>query len=87
MRPFPVNSALAIAFALTPLAAMTLLDRFNRGCGDGLCGFFSGILILGTLAVATLIFVRRAARRQEQPSLLLWFPAAIWVAVLARLML
>jgi hypothetical protein len=65
MQARPVNAIGAIVVALLPFPALKLLDQLNRGCGDGLCGFFSGLLILGGLAVATLVFVVRSARRDE----------------------
>jgi len=68
----PINSALAIGVAALPLPALTLLDRLNRGCGDGMCSFLSGLLILGALAAATLVFLR-------------WVPVALWALVLAPL--
>jgi hypothetical protein len=77
----PINAVLAIGFAALPWPALAMLDRLNRGCGDGLCSFFSGILILGALVVATLVFVRRSARRGEVPAWLRWVPALLWVAL------
>ena len=69
---------IAIVFSLVPLPAMRLLDHLNRGCGDGLCGFFSGLLILGALCAATLFFVIRSARRKETPAVLRLIPIALW---------
>ena len=70
MKSMPCNALVAIAIALLPLPAMKVLDHLNRGCGDGLCGFFSGFLILGVLAAATVFFIVRSARRNEPlPSL------------------
>lgn len=76
----PVNAMISIAIALMPLPAMKVLDHLNRGCGDGLCGFFSGLLILGGLAVATVIFVVRSARRNEPPPVLRLVPLVLWLA-------
>lgn len=73
-----INAALAIGFALLPLPALMLLDNVNRGCGDGMCSFLSGLLILAALAVATLVFLRRSARRGETPAWLRWIPAPLW---------
>jgi hypothetical protein len=73
-----INAALAIGFAALPLPALMLLDYLNRGCGDGMCSFLSGLLILGALAVATLVFLRRSARRGETPAWLRWLPVALW---------
>lgn len=81
----PINSALAVGVAALPLPALTLLDRLNRGCGDGMCSFLSGLLILGALAAATLVFLRRSARRGETPAWLRWVPVALWALVLAPL--
>lgn len=78
----PANAAAAIAVALLPMPAMKLLDLLNRGCGDGLCGFASGLLVLGGLAAATLFFVARSARHGETPSLLRLVPFVIWISVL-----
>ena len=79
------NAALAIGFAALPLPALTLLDYLNRGCGDGMCSFLSGLLILGALAVATLVFLRRSARRGETPAWLRWLPVALWAMALIPL--
>jgi hypothetical protein len=73
-----LNAIFAIVLALLPVPAMMLLDYLNRGCGDGLCGFFTGLLILGGLAIATLVFVARSARRGETPSFLRMIPFALW---------
>ena len=78
----PTNAIVAIIVALLPLPALWLLDYSSRGCGDGLCGFFSGILILGTLAVATLVFLVRSARRNETPHALRVVPLLLWTVVL-----
>lgn len=83
----PVNAIVAIVLALLPLPAMKLLDHMNRGCGDGLCGFFSGLLILGTLAAATLVFMNRSARRKEAPVILRVVPLALWTLALVPLFL
>ncbi len=81
----PVNAIAAIVLALLPLPALKLLDHLNRGCGDGLCGFFSGLLILGTLATATLIFIRRSARSNETPAALRWAPLPLWALIVVPL--
>jgi hypothetical protein len=83
----PVNAVIAIVLSLLPLPTMKLLDYANRGCGDGMCGFFSGLLILGGLAVATLVFIGRSARRDERPALLRLVPLALWAMALAPLFL
>jgi hypothetical protein len=82
-----VNAMIAIALSLLPLPAMKLLDHLNRGCGDGMCGFSSGLLILGGLAAVTLVFVGRSARRNETPALLRLVPFALWVLALMPLFL
>ena len=74
----PINAIVAVLLSLLPIPALKLLDVLNRGCGDGLCGFFSGLLILGSLAVATLVFVGRSARRGETPAALRWAPLPLW---------
>lgn len=74
-----VNAIIAIVLSLSPLPALRLLDYFNRNCGDGLCGFFSGLLVLGALAVATLFFLTVSARRKEAPAFLRLIPIALWV--------
>jgi hypothetical protein len=81
----PINAILAIVVAALPWPALAALDHFNRGCGDGLCSFFSGLLILGALAIATLVFLRRSARRGETPAWLRWLPAVLWAALLIPL--
>lgn len=83
----PVNAYVAMALAVLPLPAMKALDVLNRGCGDGLCGFFSGLLILGALAAACIYFIVRSARRSERPALLRLLPLPIWAAALAWLMI
>ena len=83
----PVNALAAIGFALLPLPALKLLDHLNRGCGDGLCGFLPGLLILGGLAAATLVFIVRSARRGEKPAPLRLLPLALWPLTLVPLML
>ena len=76
------NVLIAIALSLLPLPAMKALDQANSGCGDGMCSFFSGLLILGGLAIATLVFVGRSAKRGETPALLRWVPLAMWAIAL-----
>lgn len=83
----PVNAIVAIIFALAPLPALKLLDYLNQDCGDGLCGFFSGILVLGSLAAATAAFLFRSARRNETPSVLRFIPPALWVLACAPLLI
>jgi hypothetical protein len=79
MKAMPSNALVAIAIALMPLPAMKLLNHLNQGCGDGLCGFFSGLLILGGLAAATVVFVVRSARRNEQVPALRLAPLVLWL--------
>jgi len=73
------NAIIAIVLSLLPLPILRLLDYFNRGCGDGLCGFFSGLLVLGGLAVATMLLLVASARRSETPAFLRWIPFPLWV--------
>ncbi len=87
MQKLPLNAILAIVASLTPWPAMKTLDYFNRGCGDGLCSMFSGMLILGALAVATIVFMVRSARRSETPGVLRILPPLLWVAELVPLTL
>lgn len=86
MASRPINALVAVALSLLPLPAMKLLDHLNRGCGDGLCGFFSGLLMFGGLAVATMIFLARSARRGETPPLLRLVPLVLWIVVLVPLL-
>lgn len=81
------NAMVAIGLALLPFPAMRLLDHLNRGCGDGLCGFFSGLLVLGALAAATAVFLLRSARRNETPAALRIIPLALWVLAFVPLVL
>lgn len=82
MRQRPVNAMIAIGLALLPVPAMKLLDHLNRGCGDGLCGFFPGLLILGGLIIATIAFVIRSARREEPLAGLRLVPLVLWALAL-----
>lgn len=82
-----INALIAIGLSLLPLPAMRLLDQFNSGCGDGMCGFSSGLLIIGGLAAATLVFVGRSARRHETPALLRLVPFALWALALVPMFL
>jgi hypothetical protein len=82
-----LNVVVAIVLALLPLPAVRLLDYFNRGCGDGLCGFFPAILILGGLAIATVVFLVRSARRGEHPAALRLVPLALWVLAFVPMVL
>ena len=52
MRSRAVNALIAIGLALLPIPALRLPDHLDRGYGDGLCGFLSGLLVLGGLAAA-----------------------------------
>jgi hypothetical protein len=85
MRSRPINAIIAIALSLLPLPALKLLEHLNRGCGDGLCGFFSGLLILGGLAAASLMFVVRSTRQAEAPALLRVLPFILWALILVPL--
>ena len=83
----PVNAIYAIVLALMPWQAMKLLHYLKRGCGDGLCGFFSGMLMFGGLAGATMVLVVRSARRGEAPAILRLVPPMLWVGVLVPMIL
>lgn len=85
MTARPVNAIVAVVVALLPLPAMKLLDHLNRGCGDGLCGFFSGLLVLGGLAAATIVLVVRSANRNESPAALRLAPLILWVLAILPL--
>jgi hypothetical protein len=85
MQGRPVNAIVAIGCALLVWPVLQLLDWMNRGCGDGLCGFFSGLLILGALAAVTAVFVVRSARRGEAPGMLRWAPVLLWLGALVPL--
>jgi hypothetical protein len=85
MRSLPTNALISVALSLGPLPAMKFLDHLNRGCGDGLCGFFSGLLVLGGLAAGSLVFLVRSARRGESPPLLRLGPLILWAAALLAL--
>jgi hypothetical protein len=87
MQQRPVNALIALAFAFLPWPAMKLAGAFGRPCGDGLCGFASGLLILGSLAAATLVFVVRSARRREVPAVLRALAIALWPLGLVPLVL
>ena len=80
-----VNAIIAIAISLVPRPALKLLDHLNRGCGDGLCGFFSGLLVLGALGAATVAFIVRSARRQESPAALRFAPIVLWLLIFVPL--
>jgi len=80
------NAIIAIVLSLSPLPVLKLLDTFNRGCGDGLCGFFSGLLILGALFAATVFFMIRSGRRNEAPAVLRLVPIALWMLAFAPLL-
>lgn len=86
MPTTPVNAIISIGLSLLPLPAMKVLDQFNGGCGDGMCGFFSGLLILGALAVASAAFLVRSIRRAETPTALRLAPPVLWALALAPLL-
>ena len=81
------NAILAIFVSLLPLPGLRLLDHFNRNCGDGLCGFFSGLLVLGVLAAATFFFMTASVRQKETPAFLRLIPIALWMLALVPLFL
>ena len=81
------NAIIAIVLSLLPLPALKLLDHLNRGCGDGLCGFSSGLLILVALGAVTLFFINRSARRKETPAILRLAPIALWTLAFVPLFL
>ena len=80
------NVGIAIFLSLLPVPAMRLLDHLNRGCGDGLCGFFPGLLILGGVAVTTLVFVVRSARRSETPAISRLVRFVLWVLAMVPML-
>lgn len=79
------NAILATGVSLLPLPALKLLDALSSGCGDGLCGFLPGLIILGTLAAATLALLLRSARQKETPIALRVVPLILWVLALVPL--
>lgn len=81
----PVNAIIANVVSLLPLPALKLLDHLNRGCGDGLCGTFSGLLILLGLAIVAIVFLVRSARRSETPAVLRVVPFVLWPLTLLPL--
>lgn len=81
------NAMIAIVVSLAPLPSLKLLDHLNRDCGDGLCGFFSGLLILVALGAATLLFILRSGWRNEKPAVLRLVPVALWILALVPLFL
>ena len=85
MHARPLNAMVAIGLSLLPLPVLRLLDLLNSSCGDGLCGTLSGLLILGTLAAATLVLLIRSARRNETPALLRWVPSVLWIVAIVPL--
>jgi hypothetical protein len=85
MPPLAWNAIIAIAVAALPVPALMALDSANSGCGDGLCGFIPGLLILGTLAAATLTFIARSSRRGETPAILRLVPFALWALAVTPL--
>lgn len=86
MRMRAINAIIAVVLSLLPLPAMSLFEHLNRNCGDGLCGFFTGLLILGVLAMTTLVFVIRSALRGESPAVLRWVPVALWIVTVGSLL-
>jgi len=74
MQGRPVNAMVAIGVALLVWPALWLLDRMNRGCGDG-------------LAIVTAVFVVRSARRGETQGPLRWVPVVLWLAAVVPLTL
>lgn len=87
MTSRPLNAIIANALACLPWPAMALLEHANAGCGDGLCGVFSGLLILGSLAIATLVFAFRSKKSSETPAHLRLTPFLLWSAALAPMLL
>jgi hypothetical protein len=85
MSRLPLNLVVACVLALAPLPALTLLGRLGGTCGDGLCDFIPGLLILGSLAVATIVFVVRSARCREQPAVARFLPLLLWLFALASI--
>jgi hypothetical protein len=85
MPSSPVNAIVAIGLAILALPALKLLDHLNRGCGDGLCGFLPGLMILGGLAAATLALLVRSTRRGETPAVLRLLPLPLWALTLVLL--
>jgi hypothetical protein len=74
----PLNAILAILAALLVYPGLRLLDR-AQGCGDGLCGFIPGLMLILALLAGTIIFTRRGLKRSEQPQWLFLAPPALWL--------
>ena len=87
MRSQSINALIAILLAILMLPTLMLLDYLNRGCGDGLCGTFSGLLVISVMVIATLVFIRRSARRNESPAFLRLIPFVVWLMLLFQLAL
>src|SRR5262245_44105834 len=81
------NAMIAIVISLAPLPLLKLLDHLNRDCGDGLCGFFSGLLVVVALGAGTLLFILRSGWRKEEPAVLRLVPVALWILALVPLFL
>ena len=79
------NAIIAIVLSALPIPALKALDSASGGCGDGLCGFIPGLLILGTLAAATLTFIARSSRRGETPAILRLVPIVLWALAVTPL--
>lgn len=82
MSTFPMNAIIANALAAAAWPLLMLLDRMNADCGDGLCGSFSGALLVVGLVVAVVVMLVRSARRRETPAALRFTPLLILAAIL-----
>lgn len=82
-RPLPRNAIVAIACALLVYPGLMFVERASQPCGDGLCSFWPGAMVVVGLFVATFVFVLRSMSRGETPRWLLIVPWLIW-ALIAR---
>lgn len=80
VRPACFAAAIVAALLVAPL--LYLYDRTAPACGDGLCGFGAGILILGGCLLASVILIVAGWVRGERPR---WLVALAPLAFLLQL--
>jgi hypothetical protein len=85
MSSRPTYALIAIALSVAVWPAMMIVDYATRPCGDGLCGFFPGLIVLAGLVGGTLFATFKSARRNEEPALLRTVPLLIWALSSFRL--
>ena len=69
---------LSVAASASILPLLWLLERFSAPCPDGLCNFFTGLLIVGGGLLAAIVLAVAGLRRGERPG---------WIALLSLPML